>query len=499
MATARIAVKNMKEKMPSLEERIGYSYEGPENIGSLVAHQCAALGLFSDKEHPLVTVRVIAKGAGYELVMRIVSSRGEVLREYKDQSLKQHRAVRSLVIRMKEDLRMHLGIEKSPWGHLVGVRPMKYYYTHKKGRNSKELRDLLLHEEGVSEDKIQLLEMIAKEQETILLKGEGKRKVSLYAGIPFCTTHCTYCSFPFGLIQNYSDMHAFIDAYLKDIAHMKRMIETYKLEVISAYMGGGTPTSLQETDFQEVLFALQELIPKGIEFTVEAGRPDTLSLHKIESMEKAGVNRISINPQSMQDEVLRAIGRGHSAQDIYDMYIFIREMTSLSVNMDFIAGLPYQTREDMQQNMDFVCQMRPSNVTIHTLALKKESPLYTMQHVEHMPSTEDVRYMVDMARERLIGAGYIPYYLYRQQYMRSAMENIGYAKPQEACEYNIHMMEERGSILSIGPRSSSKWIGKLSSRYLKQYMPKDVDVYIRTLDALLAKREALCETFYGRD
>ena len=164
--------------------------------------------------------------------------------------------------------------------------------------------------------------------------------------------------------------------------------------------------------------------------------------------------------------------------------------------MDFIAGLPNQTMQNMIENMDYVCQNLPENVTIHTLALKRGSPLYDLHMEDDIPEEHLVAEMVQYGKERLEAAGYVPYYLYRQQYMRGQLENIGYTLPGKACEYNIQIMEERQSILSMGPGSSSKWMRAPEYRQLKQHMPKDVDVYHVTIDALLEKRHRICEKFW---
>ena len=261
-------------------------------------------------------------------------------------------------------------------------------------------------------------------------------------------------------------------------------------------MGGGTPTVLEDEDFHQVLKQLSLLVSEGHEFTVEAGRPDSVNPIKLRSMLELGVNRISINPQTMQDDILRRIGRGHSVRDVDELLQYVKNNTSLAVNMDFIAGLPNQTMSNMIENMDYVCQNLPENVTIHTLALKRGSPLYDLHMEDDIPEENLVAEMVQYGKERLEAAGYVPYYLYRQQYMRGQLENIGYTLPDKACEYNIQIMEERQSILSMGPGSSSKWMRAPEYRQLKQHMPKDVDVYHETIDALLEKRHRICERFW---
>jgi len=344
-------------------------------------------------------------------------------------------------------------------------------------------------------EKLATLGSIGAYQRPFLADTDHK-KVSLYCGIPFCDTRCVYCSFPYGLYQDYDGKRQFLTALGRDIEDMKSIVESYGLTVDTLYMGGGTPTVLGDDDFHKVLKQLSILVPEGHEFTVEAGRPDSVNSVKLRSMLDLGVNRISINPQTMQDDILRRIGRGHSARDIDELLQYVKANTSLAVNMDFIAGLPHQTMQNMVENIDYVCQNLPENVTIHTLALKRGSPLYDLNMQDDIPAEHLVAEMVQYGKERLEAAGYVPYYLYRQQYMRGQLENIGYTLPGKACEYNIQIMEERQSILSMGPGSSSKWMRAPEYRQLKQHMPKDVDVYHATIDALLEKRHRICEKFW---
>lgn len=344
-------------------------------------------------------------------------------------------------------------------------------------------------------EKLATLGSIGEYQRPFLADTDDK-KVSLYCGIPFCDTRCVYCSFPYGLYQDYDGKSQFLTALDRDIEDMKTIVESYGLTVDTLYMGGGTPTVLGDEDFHQVLKQLSILVPEGHEFTVEAGRPDSVNPTKLRSMLDLGVNRISINPQTMQDDILRRIGRGHSARDIDELLQYVKHNTSLAVNMDFIAGLPNQTMQNMIENMDYVCQNLPENVTIHTLALKRGSPLYDLNMQDDIPEEHLVADMVQYGKERLEAAGYVPYYLYRQQYMRGQLENIGYTLPGKACEYNIQIMEERQSILSMGPGSSSKWMRAPEYRQLKQHMPKDVDVYHATIDALLEKRHRICKKFW---
>lgn len=469
----------------------GYLYTGPLPLGSVVAHNCGAAGLFSNRDNPDVRLEGREDGQRYVLTVsiddRIESFEGPL-------TSMGRRHIGQALLRF---LREYQGLPvKAPWGTMVGVRPTKllhkYIDTYKSIHTAtRHIRD----EFSVSMEKLKTLAAIGAYQRPFLESADEKT-VSVYCGIPFCDTRCVYCSFPFGIYQEYKDKSAFLRALHLDMKDMKSIVDEYGLTVDSLYMGGGTPTVLGNEDFHHVLRQLTILVPDGHEFTVEAGRPDSVTPEKLKTMLSAGVNRISINPQTMQDDILRYIGRGHTTQDIDDLLQYVKVHTPFAVNMDFIAGLPGQTMEHMMENMDYVCQNLPENVTIHTLALKRGSLLYDLNMQDRIPHEDVVAEMVQYGKERLEAAGYVPYYLYRQQYMRGQLENIGYTLPGKACRYNIQIMEERQCILSIGPGSSSKWMRAPAYRQLKQHMPKNVDAYCDTIDALLEKRHKICEKFW---
>ena len=533
-----------------------YWYDGPKELGSVIAHQCGAVGLFSSKVEPDFIIYVstgeeaqsvsltqeLVHGIGmqrgpsnseslplkkrigelrldntnthiivqllchisvqYELLDTMVQEPSNVYTDYLsiwslagEDTVEGRKTIGREVL---SHLRRILGITTSLWGTLVGVRPTKL--THKLWDalgDLDQVRQELVTAHGISEAKWKLLQQVAVTERPYVEKvQQSPKEISLYSGIPFCETHCTYCSFPYGLIQHYGQVQDFVNAYHRDIEHMKRLVKRHGLDVQSLYMGGGTPTSLGDEDFHHIVQALGELIPTGHEFTVEAGRPDSLNPHKVRSILEAGVTRMSVNPQTMQDELLRIIGRGHSVKEFLTMYDYVASHTDCSINMDFIAGLPRQTLGDMHENVQYIEQLRPHNVTIHTLALKKGSPLYSSRFAHEIPAEDVVQTMLDETHEALLQLGYTPYYMYRQQYMVGQMENIGYTL--EGCEsiYNIQMIEERQSILSIGPGSVSKWIGGTDFRQQKQYMPKDVDTYIQDIERLLEKRNILSETHW---
>ncbi|SUP45054.1 coproporphyrinogen dehydrogenase HemZ [Veillonella criceti] len=479
--------------------KLTYSYSGPLPLGSVVAHYCGAAGLTTYKENPMW--RLAGQEDEHQYVLSVYRD-GQFIAIFTGAHTNEGRLqIGGQLLRL---LRTHRGLPPlGDWGTLVGVRPTKLFHKLWDKLGSAEAAvDCLRQQYEVTEPKIDLLQQVATLQRPYVApNAKADRMVSVYGGIPFCQTHCTYCSFPYGLIQDYKRVPQFVEAFVKDSQHLQRVIAEYELQLSTLYLGGGTPTSLSDADFETIVSSLAELqgpnvTTNALEFTVEAGRPDSVTPHKLRAMERVGVNRISINPQSMHDFILKAIGRGHTAKAIRDLYRYVRQHTSFQVNMDFIAGLPYQTEGHMIENMDYICQAMPENVTIHTLALKRGSPLYEGVGREAMPEEQAVEAMVAYCKGRLEAAGYVPYYVYRQQYMTSQTENIGYTLPGHVCEYNIRIMEERQSILSVGPGSSSKWMRAPEYRQLQQHMPKDVSVYIDTLDTLLGKRSQLCKQFW---
>lgn len=490
-----------------------YTYRGPIQLGSVMAHHCGAAGLFPQKTggDVLLEAQLMqhtsdvshsdqAVGGHHEegALILSLSVHGHIVTSFTGVNTPEGR--RLLGKQVLIYLRTYQGLSPySEWGTMVGVRPTKPVHTAmSQGLSLEASLAQLVETHHVSPEKVAIVSDIVKRQENYVAHTEGDdRHISVYGGIPFCQSRCTYCSFPYGLVQDYNRIDGFVDAWLKDMAHVQSLIKQYGLQVDSLYMGGGTPTALDDGSFSRLVAALGSLYAGDFgEFTVEAGRPDSLNSAKLEALQEAGANRISINPQTMQDEVLRLIGRNHSAQDIVDLYTRVRRESHLMVNMDFIAGLPGQNLAMMEENMDYVCRALPENVTIHTLALKRGSPLYDGVGRDLLPDQAVVSHMVDYSRQRLEEAGYVPYYLYRQQYMTGALENIGYCLPGYECAYNIHMMEERQCILSVGPGSSSKWMRYPDYRQKKQHMPKDVDVYIETIDSLLDKRSRISGEFW---
>lgn len=389
------------------------------------------------------------------------------------------------------------GNEPSPWGILRGVRPTKIVHRLIDRKLSRQAIEAVLQKNYMmSTEKAMLTTRIADYQRKWLTHDpKVSRQVSVYIGIPYCPSRCLYCSFPaYVLPQERKNIEVFLEAFNQDLSAAAQLIKKKNLAVQTLYIGGGTPTSLAANDFCNLLsFAANYLIaPSTLEFTVEAGRPDSLDGQKIQLMKQYGVTRVSVNPQSMQENTLKHIGRNHTVKDIINIFGKIRNHNFPVINMDIIAGLPGETAGDMRDTIEQILMLGPENITVHTLAVKKGSELKEHRADILLPGDQEVRNMLAIAKEKIAGSGLIPYYLYRQKYMTGQMENVGYTKPGLECIYNIQIMEERQTIIGIGPNAVTKGVDdnyNLSS----VYFPKDINSYIKNIQGYIAKRNELID------
>lgn len=378
-----------------------------------------------------------------------------------------------------------------PWGILTGVRPGKL--AHKlldSGLSCDELPQYLERHYLLPHGQAQLLTEICLRQRQLLPAAE--KQVGIYIGIPFCPTRCSYCSFPSGIVPLEEELQQkFLNFIEQDMLTVVQLLSMYSLNVTAVYIGGGTPTSLSETAFARLiaLTARYLLLPGVREFTVEAGRPDCFSAEKLKVMEACGVNRISVNPQTLHDKTLKAIGRSHTVQDFYRSYDLVRHSGIKTVNTDLIIGLPGETADDVRASLDGIRALAPDNLTVHTLTLKKSAPIFGAQFSSL--TAEDAEALVAYGGETAAAMGMLPYYLYRQHYMLGNLANIGYAASGSASLYNIQMMEERHVVLGIGPASATK-VPQADGHHLKKLnMPKDIGTYTGNLPQLAHKRSLL--------
>ena len=386
---------------------------------------------------------------------------------------------------------LKLGNKKLPWGTLTGIRPTKIVMEMLE--NDMSLEDIKKHLKEVylvSDKRIKLCTDTAKNEFNILKKIDYKNGYSLYIGIPFCPTRCLYCSFTsYSIAQWKKDTDTYVEALCKELLAVSKMYEGKKLQTI--YMGGGTPTSLEGYQLSKILnvvktnFDLSNLL----ELTVEAGRPDSITREKLEALKDVGVDRISINPQTMQQKTLNLIGRHHTIEDIYESYKLARDVGFENINMDFIIGLNGETLEDVIDSFTKVRTFAPESVTIHSLALKRAARLNTENKREIMDN-DLILSMINTATDTCADLGLEPYYLYRQKNMAGNLENIGFSKPGKECLYNILIMEEKQTIIACGAGTSSKIVFG-DGRIERIENVKDPKLYIERLDEMIMRKESM--------
>ena len=371
-------------------------------------------------------------------------------------------------------------LDREPaWGALAGVRPTKITTKHLlEGGTPQSAERMLKDVYYVTPDRRKLA--VACSQSTVkavkLLEPED---ISLYVGIPFCPTRCTYCSFVSRTVGRKTELlEPYLDALLKEIEVTGALLRKSGRRLRTIYIGGGTPSTLSTPQLERLMDAISGAfdLSRCLEFTVEGGRPDTLDETKLRSIRDHGANRMSINPQTMENSVLRACGRPHKAEDILRAYHQAAEAGFEAINMDLIAGLPEDTPEGFRRSLDECIALGANNITVHTLSLKKGSTILTEGLA--IPPAEAVAEMLDYAAPTLRAAGYVPYYLYRQKYMSGSFENVGWCRPGGENLYNIYIMEELCSILSMGAGGSTKMVGPADRRITRAFNLKYPQEYI---------------------
>ena len=377
-----------------------------------------------------------------------------------------------------------------PWGILTGVRPVKltgeiFERTGIEKSVFHELLDTYL----LSREKAELLINTYKYQQKVCGKAEPS-SVGVYIGIPFCPTRCLYCSFTSNQVPD-NEIARYLEALKKEIEYTGRRMRETGLWPESIYIGGGTPTTLTAGQLDRLLTAVEDNmdLSRTVEFTVEAGRPDTITLEKLKVIKKHGVQRISINPQSMKERTLELIGRSHSPDDIVKAFEKSASAGISAVNADVIAGLPEEEPEDFAETLKRILELDPENITVHTLAVKRASRLVEMDRDYHYRQSERVKKMLEISKEMLEGAGYMPYYLYRQKHMAGAFENVGYCKEGTPCIYNIRIMEERQTVLALGAGGISKMYYPDENRLERVPNVSNYEIYISRLDEMLDRKE----------
>ena len=383
------------------------------------------------------------------------------------------------------------------WGALAGVRPTKITTKHMlEGGTPASAAKLMQDVYYVTPERRKLAVdcSISTVNAARLLEPTD---LSLYVGIPFCPTRCTYCSFVSRTIGKKTELlDPYLNALLKEMEITGKLLADSGRQLRTIYIGGGTPTTLSTAQMAYLLDAIRDSfdLSRCIEFTVEGGRPDTLDAEKLRAIREHGADRMSINPQTMEDHVLRACGRPHKAADVVRAYGEAVDAGFKAINMDLIAGLPKDDFDGFKRSLDAVAALNPANITVHTLALKKGADLFEKR--EGLSTPAEVTAMVDYANETLRSLGYKPYYLYRQKYMSGSFENVGWSRDELDCLYNIYMMEEVHTILSLGGGGMNK-VNFPDGSLRRFHNPKFPEQYIEMLPNVLQQKEELFSLMKG--
>lgn len=385
-----------------------------------------------------------------------------------------------------------------PWGTLTGIRPTKIPMSMlEEGKSEEEITSYMKETYFASDEKIDLSIQVAKRELELLQKIDYENGYSLYIGIPFCPSTCLYCSFtsyPIGLWSKRVD--EYLDALEKEIDFTAEKFRDKHLN--SIYIGGGTPTTLSPEQLDRLITKIENSFDFShlLEFTVEAGRPDSITEEKLLALRKHHISRISINPQTMKQETLELIGRHHTVQQTIDSFRLARSLGFDNINMDLIVGLPEESLEDVENTMKQLMELKPDNLTMHSLAVKRAARL-RMQREEyeglHMENTWDT---IALTAEYAQKMGLEPYYLYRQKNMAGNFENVGYARPGCAGVYNILIMEEKQTIMALGAGATTKFVMDGGSRIERVANVKDVTNYLDRVDEMIERKEKEMEAIH---
>lgn len=385
------------------------------------------------------------------------------------------------------------------WGILTGIRPVKLCGELIDAHGLDEARRVLKNEYLIDDSKIDVIVKMYDYQ--IASFGKAKENsVGMYIGIPFCPTRCLYCSFISSQAEN-EKLEAYVDTLIEEIKAIGLRLDNSEFHIESLYIGGGTPTTLNENQLNRLLDAINKYldIHSIKEYTIEAGRPDTINLEKLKIIKAHGCERISINPQSMKPETLVTIGRSHTPLEIEKAFELAHSLDFNSINADLIAGLPGEELSDFDASLEKIIGLGADNITIHSLAVKRASRLKDEDPVFHYKQSSITNSMTAKGFETLCNRGFEPYYLYRQKHMAGAGENIGYCKPEKAGLYNIRIMDEHQSILALGAGAISKRFYPEENRLERIPNVSNVGHYINRLDEMIERKDKMFFNQKGDD
>ncbi len=412
---------------------------------------------------------------------------GDAIQDKREKKVKLKKLVYQILANYTEQM--------MPWGILTGIRPTKIVHECRlKGMSEEAIATLLEEDYCIAKDKVRLMVDVATAETKVLVANQHD-EISIYIGIPFCPTRCVYCSFTaYSIEAKKQHVAAYLDALCKEISYIAEAKRGCRIR--SLYIGGGTPTSLDEAQFERLLSHISTCFDTAQigEYTVEAGRPDTITRAKLEVMKQNGVGRISINPQTMNQKTLDVIGRRHSVAAIKEVFAIAREVGHTNINMDMILGLPGEEVSDVAYTLDELAKLAPENITIHTMAIKRASRLKQEQQQYKLTEVDKIQQMLALCKERTEAMGLKPYYMYRQKDMLGNFENVGYTKPGYECIYNIEIMEEKQTIIAAGAGATTKVVHQKGERIERVPNVKGLEEYIARIDEMIErKRQALMQ------
>lgn len=471
-----------------LQNRNDFEHEVQALARAFFKKEVIQTKLDSQKEDQLIVRLELQK----ETITICIEQEQKILWETKeDAQLQRRREYKNKLKRMLYEGFLSITKSTLPWGTLTGVRPTKLLLEKlEEGWSEKEIIAHIEQEYLCSPVKSHLSMEIAKREFQILQKIDYKNSYSLYIGIPFCPSRCLYCSFTSYPLEQYECyIEQYLAALFREIDYAVTCFPNKKL--VSIYIGGGTPTTLSANQLERLITKIKQTFPMEFlaEFTVEAGRPDSISYEKLVVLKQMGITRISINPQSMQQKTLDFIGRAHTIQQVIDAFYMARKAGHDNINMDLIVGLPKETADDIEQTLTEVKKLNPESLTVHTLAIKRAANLniYKEKYESLIPAYTSA--MLDLTTSYAKAEGYFPYYLYRQKNMSDNLENVGYAKPGRECIYNILIMEEKQTILALGAGASSKFVFPTQGRLERVENVKSVTDYIGRIDEMILRKK----------
>ena len=445
----------------------------------------------SDETGEEYVLTQIEKGENTKYSVKAVIS-GEVFSDFiQCENTDEKEEKRILSVLLYNILNKATGI-KPQWGILTGIHPVKTFRLLSDEIGIEEAKKFFKEKYLADDTKIELAERTLREQNEII-RDINQDYFSLYLSVPFCPSRCSYCSFVSQAVnQSRKLIPQYVELLCKELVHTGEIVKELGLKMKSVYIGGGTPTVLTADELYKVMETVKESFDFTCceEYTVEAGRPDTITREKLEVIKKFGAKRISINPQSMNDNVLKAIGRKHSAKEILDALKMAREIGFDCINNDLIIGLPEDTPESFKNTLDTLIALSPENITVHALALKHAAEMMQDKDKDYHKNLLVSR-MADYSVQALTKAGYYPYYLYRQSRMTGNLENIGWCREGNQCRYNIYTMEETQSIIACGAGAVSKFIDFESGEIKRIFNFKYSYEYVSRHDEILSRKDDL--------